>query len=135
MNQKTKTIVVVTSLLGLGTLFAGATATAAQADPPHHATANGYRNKQDQDKDDKHHRDNDRRRDQHGYQHDARDKDWAHERYQNRRRNDDNQWNGRIPATIHGHITTMNRDWRNRDSDGDGVPDYRDRYPNDRHRH
>jgi hypothetical protein len=140
MNRQAKTLIAAIGLLGLGTLFVGTTDTA-YADPPRHAPAHGYRNKQDRN--DRYsgrrdwRKDNDRRRDNRGWQRDRHDRDWAHDRYRDRRRNDDRRWNPwdkQRPVSIRQSPYSQNWIWRNRDSDRDGIVNYRDRFPTDRRR-
>lgn len=133
MNRQAKTLVAAIGLLGLGTLFVGTTDTA-YADPPRHAPAHGYRNKQGGKHKYSGHRDwrkdKDRRRDNRGGQRDQRGPGWGQDR--DRRRN---TWNKPRPVSVRPNPYSQNVSWRNRDSDRDGVVNYRDRFPSDPRRH
>ncbi|MGC4043154.1 MAG: hypothetical protein QM758_05075 [Armatimonas sp.] len=115
-------------LLAIGLVSSGAllsAASPAQADPPRHAPAIGYRRKLDREHD-RRERERERQREW-ARKHNSRDRD--HDGIPN--------WRDPHPNTNNRYIKNRrdNDAWRRVDSDRDGIPNYRDRYPNDRRRH
>ena len=102
--------IALTALVGAGVLMAGVAP--AFADPPDHAPAYGYR-------DHRNNQDNDR--------------SYRERRAEEQRRERERRAEAQRERYRRSHSSTTS--WAYRDSDGDGVRNGRDRYPNDWRRH
>ena len=149
-TQMTKTaktaraIVLAVGIVGIGWLTVQAAP--ASADPPAHAPAYGYRNKQDKNKHDK--------RESNGTWRKERDKRETERAGKRRDRDERENRYGRVSRNEARHPRTPSaryprlardrdndrdndgiRDARDRDRDGDGILNTRDHYPSDPRRH